>query len=152
MHRRLFPVVAFAAGVAPVLAAPLITYAMIGDHSEIDLAHADYVVHPPAVSQATLTTYALFAGALALFGLGLLVPRWKEGSIDPRWKLIVTILVLCGMLTGGIYRVATFATSGANIGFGVLVLFGGPLLLALLAAAGVAAFKLRQTSAKTMAG
>ncbi len=141
-RRRLPTVVLFAAGLAPALAAPLVTFALIGDHSEVDPAHADYVIHPPSVSVVTVNTFALFATMLGLFGLGLLIPRWRERTLHPGWRPVVVLLMIAGMLVASIYRVATFGTSGANIGFGALLLFGGPCAIAFVVGAAVAALKI----------
>lgn len=141
-RRRLPTAVLFAAGLAPVLAAPLVTYALIGDHSEVDPAHADYVIHPPSVSSVTVNTVALFATMLALFGLGLLIPRWRQRTLHPGWRPVVVLLMIVGMLVAAIYRVATFGTTGANIGFGVLLIFGAPCAIAFAVGAAVAAIKI----------
>jgi hypothetical protein len=144
MTRNVPTLVKFLAGLAPVLASPIITYALLGDQSSTKDPNPDYFLRPPTISPSTVTTIALIATALALVGLGVLVPRWKEGSLHPAWKRMVVCLVVCGILIGGFYRVATAAVIGANIGAGVMVLFAGPALLALLVGAFYSARKARQ--------
>ena len=144
--------VKFLAGLAPVLASPIITYALVGDQSSTKDPKPDYFLHPPAVSPSTITTVALIATVLALVGLGVLVPRWNEGSLHAAWKRVVVCLVVCGMLVGGFYRVATAAVIGANIGAGVMVLFAGPALLALLVGAFFSARKARESVAAATPG
>ena len=141
--------VKFLAGLAPVLASPVITYALMGDQSSTTDPNPNYFLHPPAISPSTVTTVALIATLLALVGLGVLVPRWNEGSLHPAWKRVVICLVICGVLVGGFYRVATAAVIGANIGAGVMVLFAGPALLALLVGAFFSALKARKPVAST---
>jgi hypothetical protein len=136
--------VKFLAGLAPVLASPVITYALMGDQSSTKDPNPDYFLRPPTISPSTVTTLALIATVLALVGLGVLVPRWNEGSLHAAWKRVVVCLVICGILVGAFYRVATAAVIGANIGAGVMVLFAGPALLALLAGAFFSARKARQ--------
>jgi hypothetical protein len=152
MHRRLPRPVLFAAGLAPILAAPMVTFALIGDHSETDPAHADYVIHPPAISAVTINTLALTATVLGLFGLALLIPRWRERTLHPGWRPVVVLLMIVGMLVSAIYRVATFATTGANIGFGALLVFGGPCAIALAAGAAVATTKILRTPKPPQSG
>jgi hypothetical protein len=149
MTRPLPTAVKFLAGLAPVLASPVITYALMGDQSSTKDPNPDYFLHPPSISPSTVTTSALIATVLALIGLGVLVPRWNEGSLHGAWKRVVVCLVICGILVGGFYRVATAAVIGANIGAGVMVLFAGPALLALLVGAFFSARKAREPIAPT---
>jgi hypothetical protein len=149
MTRPVPTLVKFVAGLAPVLASPIITYALIGDQSTTKDPNPDYFLHPPAISPSTVTTIALIATVLALVGLGVLVPRWNEGSLHAAWKRVVVCLVISGILVGGFYRVATAAVIGANIGAGVMVLFAGPALLALVVGAFFSARKAREPVAST---
>jgi hypothetical protein len=144
MTRPLPTAVKFLAGLAPVLASPIITYALMGDQSSTKDPNPDYFLHPPSISPSTVTTIALIATVFALMGFGVLVPRWNEGSLHAAWKRVVVCLVICGILVGGFYRVATAAVIGANIGAGVMVLFAGPALLALLVGAFFSARKARE--------
>ncbi len=149
MTRPVPSLVKFLAGLAPVLASPIITYALMGDQASTKDPNPDYFLHPLAISPSTVTTIALIATVLALVGLGVLVPRWNEGSLHPAWKRVVVCLVLGGILVGGFYRVATAAVIGANIGAGVMVLFAGPALLALLVGAFFSARKAREPNGST---
>jgi hypothetical protein len=149
MIRPVPTLVKFLAGLAPVLASPVITYALMGDQSSTTDPNPDYFLRPPTISPSTVTTIALIATMLALVGLGVLVPRWNEGSLHAAWKRVVVCLVICGILVGGFYRVATAAVIGANIGAGVMVLFAGPALLALLVGAFFSARKAREPIAPT---
>jgi hypothetical protein len=149
MTRPVPTLVKFVAGLAPVLASPIITYALIGDQSTTKDPNPDYFLHPPAISPSTVTTIALIATVLALVGLGVLVPRWNEGSLHAAWKRVVVCLAISGILVGGFYRVATAAVIGANIGAGVMVLFAAPALLALVVGAFFSARKAREPVAST---
>jgi hypothetical protein len=144
MTRPLPTWVKFLAGLAPVLASPVITYALMGDQSSTTDPNPNYFIHPLSISPSTVTTIALIATVLALLGLGVLVPRWNEGSLHAAWKRVVVCLVVVGVIVGAFYRVATAAVIGANIGAGVMVFFAGPLLLALLAGAVFSARKARK--------
>jgi hypothetical protein len=144
MTRPMPTLVKFLAGLAPVLASPIITYALMGDQSSTKDPNPNYFIRPPAISPSTVTTVALIATVLALLGLGVLVPRWNDGSLHAAWKRVVVCLVVCGVIAGAFYRVATAAVIGANIGAGVMVFFAGPLLLALLAGAVFSARKARK--------
>jgi hypothetical protein len=144
MTRPVPTLVKFLAATAPVLASPFITYALMGDQSSTKDPNPDYFLHPLSISPSTVTTMALIATVLALVGLGVLVPRWNDGSLHPAWKRVVVCLVVCGVIVGAFYRVATAAVIGANIGAGVMVLFAGPALLALLVGAFFSARKARE--------
>ena len=134
------------AGLMPVVAAPIITYALMGDQSSTNDPNPNYFIKPLAVSPSTVTTVASIATAMAMLGLAVLIPRWKTGTVHPAWKRVVVCLVLCGILLGGFYRVATAAVLGANIGAGVMVLFAGPAFLALLAGAVFSAIRARSAA------
>ena len=131
------------AGLAPVVAAPIITFALIGDQSSTTDPNPDYFWHPPSIAASTVTTWSLIFTVLAMIGLGMLIPRWKDGTVHTAWKRVVICLVMCGILTGAFYRVATAAVIGVNLGAALMALFGGPAFLALLVGAIFAAFRTR---------
>lgn len=51
---------------------------------------------------------------------------------DARWWSVLVPLMAAGFITGAGWRVMTAGVIGANIGAGLVVLFGSPLVAALL--------------------
>jgi hypothetical protein len=73
---------------------------------------------------------------------GLLTRRDAEHSFDLRWWSALGPLVASAALIGFGWRAVTAQVIGANIGAGCVILFGGPLVLALLGWAGASAISL----------
>jgi hypothetical protein len=63
---------------------------------------------------------------------GLLTRRDAEHSFDLRWWSAFGPLVASAALIGFGWRAVTAQVIGANIGAGCVILFGGPLVFALL--------------------
>jgi hypothetical protein len=55
-----------------------------------------------------------------------------QHSFEARWWSVLGPLVAAAALIGFAWRIFTVQVIGANIGAGCLIVFGGPVLLALL--------------------
>ncbi|UWP80002.1 hypothetical protein [Dactylosporangium fulvum] len=64
----------------------------------------------------------------------LLVLGWatRRQHLDPRWWRVLGPLLAAGVIVGYGWRVMTAGVIGANIGAGLVVLFAGPVVAALL--------------------
>ena len=58
-----------------------------------------------------------------------------DRRVDRRWSGVLALLALGGVLVAYTGRVATAGVDGANIGFGLCVILGGPILVILVASA-----------------
>ncbi len=56
----------------------------------------------------------------------------RRASADLRWLAVVLPLLAAAVLLGWGWRVLTAGVIGANIGAGLVVAFGGPLVVAAL--------------------
>lgn len=125
-----------------VLAAPLATWWLVGPNpdSEIEAgptvptntADFDYMFHPPSSDPAVERAVGGGATVAVLVAAIALVFTARSGRIDRRWWLPIVGLVAAGAIAGFGERVVTAAVIGANIGGGLVILFGAPLALALV--------------------
>lgn len=109
---------------------------LVGDLSEVDDPTADFMIRPPDLSSAEegwiggCALVLLAATLVALYS----VHRTSGLSRSQRWALL--FVVLAGGIIGVGYRVMTAATIGANIGGGLLLTVGVPVVAFLLVRAG----------------
>ena len=118
-------------GIAAVAAMPLAAWWLIGDQSETSLRlrdQLDYIWQAPDVSQ-TLTSI-VGAVALATVAIGVVgyVVAAKRRLIDTRWLLVLAASLIAGALLAAIGRILTAGSVGANIGGGIALLFGLPIV------------------------
>ena len=100
------------------------------------LPYLDYLYRPLPVSAAAHAV----AGTI---GLLVLLPAAVIAASRPGLRLTLGCLIGAGALTGLLYRIVTAGVIGANIGAGLSLIIGGPLLLALLVAGVVLAVRHR---------
>jgi hypothetical protein len=111
-----------------VAATPVATWWLVGDLSEepgiSGQPPTDHMIPPPQLGE-TVETFlgvsAVLAAALALVALA--VAAWR-GAVAPRRWRVVAPLVLAGVYCGFAWRVMTAAVHGANIGGGMMLMFG----------------------------
>ncbi|GAA5063597.1 hypothetical protein GCM10023318_48530 [Nocardia callitridis] len=121
----------FAAGLWLLLTATVLTWYLIGqqDADVGDGVALDYTIRPWALPYGVEHAIGI-ASILGFVGVLVVAWRsWRRGSMDPRWW---TVLVLCSLAGAGIgagWRVLTAGVIGANIGAGLIVLLGVPLLI-----------------------
>lgn len=132
-----------AAAVVSLPAAALTTAWLAGDLSyrgpETDL---DYAVQPLPVGDATLAAAGVFGVVVLLAAVAVVVLR--AGRAWP----VLACLAAAGVLIGGGYRVLTAGVVGANIGAGLVLLFGLPAMLALLLTGAVLAVRRKPTAGR----
>ena len=100
--------------------------------------YLDYLYRPFPLSAAA-------HAVAATIGLLVLLPAAVTAASKPGLRLALVCLIGAGALTGLLYRTMTAGVIGANIGAGLAMMFGGPLLLALLVAGAVLAVRHRPT-------
>ncbi|GIJ34179.1 hypothetical protein ACIBQ2_03595 [Micromonospora sediminimaris] len=137
--------------VALLLSTPVVTAWLVGDLTgeaarrlAAEGESLDYAVEPVSLGATGDRVLVVVASALLLASLALLIGATVTRKLDPRvWSALVPLLV-AGVLIGLAWRIVTAGAIGANIGAGLVVLGGGPVLLILLGVAAVQAARLRR--------
>ena len=94
-----------------------------------------YIIRPPDfpghLELAVGVVAVVVIGSASLWAIF----EHRSGRLPPGWSTVAALLAFAGFMTAGILRVVTAATYGANIGGGLLILFGSPFVgLSLVAA------------------
>ncbi|WP_146605643.1 hypothetical protein [Micromonospora craterilacus] len=150
MLRRAVPVLV----VALLLATPVATAWLVGDLTNREARRLaaegvplDYFLRPVSLGATGDRVVGVLACVLVILSLALLIRATATRTLDSRWWTVLLALMLSGALIGFAWRVMTAGGIGANIGAGLVVLAGGPVLLLLLIVAAVQAFRLRRQQA-----
>ncbi|MBN0044935.1 hypothetical protein JS756_12615 [Streptomyces actuosus] len=117
-----------------VAAVPVAVWGLMGrqDAQGIPPSELDHAFRPPDVADGTATVLGVVALVLGVLGAALLVRAGLRGSLDNRWWAVLGPLVAAGALAGVGLRILTAGVIGANIGAGLVILVGGPLIGGLL--------------------
>jgi len=119
---------------------------LVGDLSETTTGSVTHIVAPLDISSSAAR--AIGIGSLAMGGIaaaGVLFGSAIRRS-EPGWRLVVALVVVVGIILGYGWRILTAGTAGANQGAGLIVLVGAPVILGLLATAGIRSFQLLAAS------
>lgn len=127
------------AGVVAVLAMPIATWWIVGDQSTTENL-PDYIVEPPAVSADTALAFGLVATVLLVASVATLLGASHARRLDRSWWGVLLPLLGAGFVVGYSVRVVTAGVIGANIGGGMAIMFGGPLVVGLIGWAAFRAF------------
>jgi hypothetical protein len=128
--------------VLTVLATPVAVYWALGDQSSAPPDNADYVMRPPHWSSVWVTTAGLVALLALVASTLLLMHAVRQRLLRKEWLVVVGQLAAVGAAVAAGYRVATAGVIGANIGWGLCVLFGVPICIGLVVWAALVAKKL----------
>jgi hypothetical protein len=122
--------VTVAAAVA-VSACPLTVWWLTGDLSTVPLGEsADYAIRPPHIDPAVERGIGVAALTVMVAALVFLGYATAKRAMRGRWWVVVGPLLLAGLVTGLGWRIVTAGVIGANIGAGLVVLFGCPVVAA----------------------
>lgn len=134
---RFYPV----AGAVLVVATPLATWWLVGDLSEdnIPTRSRDYVMRAPDLPSAVVNGVGVLSLALVISSSVVLWHAIRYGQVDRRWRQVLLLVMAVGVLVSAGFRVLTAGVGGANIGGGLVVLFGSPIAIVLLVVAWVRA-------------
>jgi hypothetical protein len=131
-----------------VVSMPVAAWWLIGDMSEVSLQGRyppDYILRAPEIPGWIVT----FLGAMAVLATvvctGSLVRSVLRGTLDQRWMSAVGRLALAGLLMAAIGRVFTAGTHGANISAGLAMMFGPPIVIALVGTSLLRGYKIRRS-------
>jgi hypothetical protein len=118
---------------ALVLAAPVATWWLVGDQSTVPVSMDPcYVFRPWPIGPVAARVAGI--GSLTVAGLAAAVLGWAtlRRLLDIRWWAVLGPLLAAGFIAGAGWRVMTAGVIGANIGAGLVILVGGPMILGLL--------------------
>lgn len=124
------------AGCVLLIVTPVVSWWIVGDSPE-RVENPSYILRPQSLSTSTERTLGI--GALVLWVGALVVLIASRRLIDVRKGAGFACFVVSAAIVGGGYRVLTWGASGANLGGGLVVLFGVPLVVVLVTL-GVALF------------
>jgi hypothetical protein len=138
------------AAVALVVAVPVATWWLVGDQTDPDFKRRlqadgdpairagydpDYMFRPFDIAPATERTVGVVGVVLMVAAVVVLVLAWLTGRLHKGWWGVLGVLSLVGAGCGYGWRVMTAAVSGANIGGGIVLVFGVPIGLGLVGVA-----------------
>lgn len=117
-----------------VAAVPVAAWGLLGQQNsgELPASQLDYAFQPFGIPDGLDTVLGAIALVLAGVGATLLVRASRSGGMDKRWWGVLAPLVMAGVLVGVGWRVLTAGVIGANIGAGLVIFFGGPVVAGLL--------------------
>jgi hypothetical protein len=121
-------------GVGAFVATFIASWWLIGDQSEAAIGpyQLDYIVQAPDVPDAAVAGVGVVCLVVTIaIALTLIVRHTRSGA--RRELRIVAALAAAGFVLAGIARVETAGSHGANIGGGLAVFFGGPIVVFLFA-------------------
>lgn len=122
-------------GSAPIalgLATPVAVWWAVGDLDEKGADDRDRMFRPfelPSVVEDVAGVVAALVVIVASVVIGL---GWYRRQLPPWGRQSITMMCAAGAIVGGGWRLLTAATVGANIGGGMVLLFGYPLAALLL--------------------
>lgn len=131
------------AAVVLVLAVPVAVASLVGDLSETNDPRPDYVIRPPEIPIALGLTLAALSVLLVIVSTAVIVSSWRWERPQPGWLSVLLPVLAVGAIVGLAWRVLTAAVIGANIGAGLMVLLGTPVVVALIVFAGISAWRRR---------
>jgi len=117
---------------------PVAVWWAVGDVSAPEataIPDPDYQIHPFDIAPTTERVVGVGAVVLVAVSVGALVIALWSGRMHRLWWPVLLQLSLAGAVCGAGWRVLTAAVIGANIGAGLVILFGGPLVLLMLVTA-----------------
>ncbi|MFC9507822.1 hypothetical protein [Streptomyces sp. NPDC057002] len=122
------------AGVALALGVPVAAWGLMGqqNYDGLPASELDYAYQPWDIGDGVAAVVGGLALVLAGAGAAVLVRAARSGALDRRWWGVLGPLMVVGLLAGVGWRILTAGVIGANIGAGMLIIFGTPVAAGLL--------------------
>lgn len=127
---------------ALIVCAPLAAWWLVGlnHESEGGRGHVppggadqyDYMVQPPPLNATVEWTVGAGALVALVIAAAVLITALRSGQFDRRWLSPIVSTCAAGCIVGAAARIVTAPVIGANIGGGISILFGTPVVAALL--------------------
>lgn len=138
------------AAVLLIVATPVAVAGLLGqdDYQGVPRSELDYAVRPLDIPPGRMTAVGIAALLLMAAVTALLLHEARRGTADRRRWQVVCPLVGVGVVFGFGYHVATAGVIGANIGYGLVVFLGAPLVAALVLVAAARAWALRANATR----
>ena len=122
------------AAVTLALATPIATWWLVGPLKTAPArVGLDYAFRPWPISPVAATATGIAAAMLAVMSLALLIWATARHRLDARWWRVLIPLLVAFFIAGAGWRVLTAGVLGSNIGAGIVIVIGGPLVLVLVA-------------------
>ncbi|MBB6415435.1 hypothetical protein [Streptomyces sp. AK010] len=123
-----------AAGAALVGGVPVAAWGLMGQRNSAGLpaSELNYAFQPWDIGDGVAAVAGGLALVLAVAGAVVFVRRSLRGAMDQRWWGVLGPLVALGLMAGVGWRILTAGGIGANIGAGLLIIFGTPIAAGLL--------------------
>jgi hypothetical protein len=117
-----------------VIASSVATWWLAGDLSTVPPSeHPDYDFRPLNIAAGTARAAGVVSTSVLLIGIALVIVAILARKLRPQWLLVLLPLIGVGTMIGLGWRVMTAGVIGANIGAGLLILFGTPVAILLIA-------------------
>lgn len=122
-----------AASCAVTVATPVAAWWVVGDQSTVPEDEGpDYFLRPFAIDARIEMAAGIGALALAVVAVAILIAATRTRRMDPSWWAALVPVIIAGVFIGLGWRALTAGVIGANIGAGMVALFGGPVVAMLL--------------------
>ena len=117
-----------------VAAVPAAVWGLMGQQNTEGFAESEleYAVRPWNISDGVAAGIGVVGLLLAAVATAALVRASRRGLLDRRWWSVLGPLTVAGVIVGAGWRVMTAGVLGANIGAGLVVLLGGPVVAGLV--------------------
>lgn len=132
------------AAVGLVTAFPIAVWWLVGDQSTVRPSDADYAFRPLLIGPGAERAVGIGSVLLVVVALSVLVWATYRGPFARGWWIVLGLLLAAGFIIGSGWRVMTAGVIGANIGAGLAVMFGGPVVVVLLIGALALAVRLKR--------
>ncbi|MEU8033630.1 hypothetical protein AB0C13_34280 [Streptomyces sp. NPDC049099] len=123
-----------AAATALVAAVPVAAWGLMEqqDAEGLPASELDHAFQPWDIADGTATVIGATALLVTAVAAALLVRATRRGALDWRWWSVLGPLTVAGLLAGVGWRVLTAGVVGANIGAGLTIMLGGPVVAGLM--------------------
>lgn len=114
-----------------VVLSPVVTWWLLGDLSE-DVVDPDYMIRPPDLTGGQQLMIGGGATAVAVVAVGMVFVAVRRRTVTPAEIRAVVPLLVAGAFCGLAWRILTAGVIGANIGGGMVLVFGPFFVLGML--------------------
>lgn len=122
------------AAAAMVAAVPVAAWGLVGqqDAEGLPASELDHAFQPWDIADGTARAIGATALLVTAVAAALLVRATRRGALDRRWWMVLGPLTTAGLMAGVGWRVLTAGVIGANIGAGLTIMLGGPVVAGLV--------------------